>query len=1122
MTFSKETIHNSIQGIGIKIADFVTTGFKTFFKKYREGLLTLLFLCVISICIVLPTWVTHYFMVPLGGDYSLQSMTFNYLTYDMWHEFFRTGQFPLWDNKSFLGMDNIGGNSFYMLFDPWYLILLIFPRSWQMTLQGLSFPFKMVVGGMGMYMLLKEFKLKYTTCRLFSLGYAFCGWMMMYFWFQFMDSGAFIPFVFLGIEKILREKDVKAGLISIFLLGLCNYFMLFVTLLGGFIYAIFRLIQMGYKDSRAENIQKLGLGFATFILPTLAVAFILVPSFFQIIGMPRVADASYLDKLFGQDSFWDMIKQFFTFDAPENQVYPLSGFLFMPVGCFYQNIGGRNGFDNFTQSTFISTPLQLITFYSIVEAFRKRKPSYIIGVLFVAFMMFTPFCYYLFSAFTVGYSRFLIIPIIWMLIYDAINFDNIKKGKRYCMDIAYFLYLFFDCLSIGLVISFSFENPDRHSSVAYYYERFIMVGLEMIFQVVCYVLFRIYMHKTKMTRLATYLAAAEFIIAGNVTIFTQGTVNVNNLGGGVSNIYNQTKIVERLKDVDDSFYRIFNPSADRGNANLGLIEGYTTLSLFNSNYTFSMQDFLDMSRIPYTYRNWSMGYHERRPTIDTMLSVKYYLLPESDNNIPYGFVDIEEPDSYTKFFLDGKTTYDDYQELIDTLHEYNQKLYINENFVSLLFPFDNYSRFETLPTYSKKNDKIMNTSMDELYYEKYYLTTALLYDESFFSLGDDVWSGVLGEHSSMSDSTIPTLHFRNMDEIGLSPKYYLFRSKYNPDNNTVNICGGDLECQNRYEISSDFAYNGQTIEKTNSAGLDLYVSKFGIDQSFEQVEVNATSVPKDNYKFRTKILIDFSETPIPAGYINFETSHNWKVSFFGMNSVEDFATVYDKVQQDEAYAREMYPTITSGGYSYSDYHLSHGYYLYEPAYYVVLELVDTINGSAYEIGSNDLFSYLPYDELQVALDNFQNDSTVIHSRTSDRIEFSTFYDKSKIVMINIPYSEGWTLTQYVTTSGPNSDGEIVQRVSESEVELFRMQGGFMGYFDKKNNSSADDVRYVLEYKPKMWSIAKLISMTGATLSALLYVYYAYTSSTTKIRENEMFSLKYSIEKSFNEKRMRRK
>ena len=86
----------------------------------------------------------------------------------------------------------------------------------------------------------------------------------------------------------------------------------------------------------------------------------------------------------------------------------------------------------------------------------------------------------------------------------------------------------------------------------------------------------------------------------------------------------------------------------------------------------------------------------------------------------------------------------------------------------------------------------------------------------------------------------------------------------------------------------------------------------------------------------------------------------------------------------------MYPTITSGGYSYSDYHLSHGYYLYEPAYYVVLELVDTINGSANEIGSNDLFSYLPYDELQAALDNFQNDSTVIHSRTSDRIEFSNY------------------------------------------------------------------------------------------------------------------------------------
>ena len=111
---------------------------------------------VANLCFIY-TWLNHSFTVPLSGDYSLQEMTFIFNGYDDWHYFFRTGEFPQWDRSVFLGIDNIGGNSFYYLFDPFVLILLPFPRDWLLVLQGLEFVPKMVLAGMFFYWYLGSF-----------------------------------------------------------------------------------------------------------------------------------------------------------------------------------------------------------------------------------------------------------------------------------------------------------------------------------------------------------------------------------------------------------------------------------------------------------------------------------------------------------------------------------------------------------------------------------------------------------------------------------------------------------------------------------------------------------------------------------------------------------------------------------------------------------------------------------------------------------------------------------------------------------------------------------------------------------------------------------------------------
>lgn len=1052
----------------------IKTFFINFYNKYRQGLITLGVLALVAYAIVLYSYVTNYFTVSLSGDYYLQSMTFNYLTYDMWHEFFATGHFPLFDNHSFLGISNIGGNSFYMMFNPWYLATLIFPRSWQTFLQGLMFPIKLIVGGMGCYCLLKEFKLKYSTCRLFAIAYAFCGYNIMYFWFQFNDSSAFLPFVILGIERVLRDKDLRILLISLILVGFTNFFMLANFLLGGFIYAIFRLIQIGYKKNHEENIQVLAIGFVGFLLPLLTTSFIMIPSIFNALDMPRVSSASYLDKIFGAGSVFESIKQFFTFEYPHQQINPLTGFLFMPVGCYSQNIGNVSWFDNLGQSTFISMPLQLITFFSIVSAFRSKKVSHIIGILGCSFMLFTPFCYYLFSGFTVGYSRFLILIVIFIVIFDAIYFDKIKELPASNLDIAFGMYLFFIVLDIALLLVESKTNSSAHDGASYYWERFLLIPIETVYLIICYVLMRVFYKKKSFVNITTILACLEFAVAGNVTIINQGTVSLNSMGGGIDNVSHETKIVKNINNNDDTYFRLFNPYADRWNVNLGLKEGFNTTGLFNSNYPFHSQDFLDNSRIPYTYHNWSMGVHNRRPVLNSLLNIKYYLLDEDDKNIPYGYKEYRELTAREFEYLD--MTYS--EELSKQLTEYKKKLYVDTNYVNLIFPYENVINYDT-------------------YINNYYEYSNESYYLSYLGINkEDMYAFESFETTDTSNKLTNKL-------VSLSTaNRYLFRPTF--INNSYNVCQeDDLGCKDYYINEGVDKFNRSYKPST----LTLYLSKFGIDSTYVYDDsIYGSSVPVNNYYAKTKVLLDFSSKPICSDqeegcYVSFLSPDNFTVKFYNKDATESFTEISNSSLE---YRTTPYETSTEGAYSYSNYKLTHGYYLYEPAYYVVLEANEYI-----ETVSSYSFYTTTYSEIQDRLDTLNSYETNVRYRSSDYIEFDTTLGKTMPVMLNIPYYPEFSLTKtlvYYQTNLDNVENPIVKTKTE-EVELYNGQGGFLTFIDSYNSNYIDRY-YTLTYTPKYFSIAKLVSLIGGVSSASLFMYFMVLDNKKRFYEKYFNPLKY--------------
>ena len=108
----------------------------------------------------------------------------------------------------------------------------------------------------------------------------------------------------------------------------------------------------------------------------------------------------------------------------------------------------------------------------------------------------------------------------------------------------------------------------------------------------------------------------------------------------------EKKIVERLHQNDPSFFRMFNSMADRDDCNLAMFLGNNGIATFHSVYNFDTKDLIDWSRISYSYGNWSMGVHEKRMNLDTLLGVKYYLLKKDDVNVPYNSVNVCSLDEY--------------------------------------------------------------------------------------------------------------------------------------------------------------------------------------------------------------------------------------------------------------------------------------------------------------------------------------------------------------------------------------------------------------------------------------------------------------------------------------------
>jgi hypothetical protein len=615
--------------------------------------------------------INNHFTQLYGWDYSSQYVTFYYDFYDCWHEFFRTGKFVLYDTQTFLGTDNIGSNSYYGLFDPFVVAMIIFPRSAIPQMTAVMTFMKIVVATLCMRAYLKYMGIKEGTARFGALAFGFSGYMNFMVGFPTTVAACtWVPLILLGIEKVIKERKPSCLVWGLFLEGITSFFFLVVLCIWGVIYALWRYFWTLHKRTAKENWLTIAVGIGSFGVGLMLCSWTLLPSLRESALSGRTASIGQLYwqailTSLKEHNFGDFFKLIFeqVGDNPGRELmglvsffYPTGGYLYLPL----TTPAGSYTYDAWTASLFCYTPFVILFFVAMMNSVRQKRWDHLIAILLCLYLVFTTFAYYFFYAFTGnGYGRWFIILVPEIILYGCWAFDDRQKQPKYFMLtgtlVALFGTIMTYALTVWLLKDKSFSNlsgltywvsayltadqTNAYVTESRYWYVFYQCALVVVEGgVMCYFLNKEWLHHVMFG-----FVAVEAIVAGNMSFVYGSSWNLNWFNGGPQSFANVTEIMERINNQDQSYFRTYNDAS--GEKNYAMGAGYNGTSNFHSLMNFGTEDFILMTHISspggsgtayggsYYNPTWSGFYYGKRYALDTTLGIKYYVIKNDGYNV---------------------------------------------------------------------------------------------------------------------------------------------------------------------------------------------------------------------------------------------------------------------------------------------------------------------------------------------------------------------------------------------------------------------------------------------------------------------------------------------------------
>lgn len=1031
-----------------------------------------LFLCVVGVVFFIDSLIQNDFTTLYGGDYASQQLSFYTNGYDDWWHFLTTGEFRFFDTNTYLGASNIGSNTFYYLFDPFFFPILLCPRA--NIAQGMAVLtiFKIATSGMFFMSYMKYMGASKNASRISALAFAFCGWMSWFLWFNHMTEICIVfPLMLWGVERVLRTKRPWLLMFSTMLMGLTNYFFLIGMGIAAFIYAMFRYFQRLKLNSTKDNLEILGLGFIGFLAGILLSGCVIFPAIITSLQAPRAANSDYLDllkialknkdfaKLFSYIFEWKNI-DFGGTASSYRHAYPLINFFFPCASCRgtplmrYEN----EYYDNVATNIYCFVPMMLFFLPAFVRSMKEKKWSVIVAVVLFLVALETPFSYYLFFGFTAPYGRWELFFVAAFITYCGLHIDHLNEDPAWTKIASY-------ALVIGMIIFAGAMAQHLIDTNDHFYQRSPYISATSATLIMCayttlvFVVFMVVKKEETRNTWTMCFIALEAAIMGFLTIEGHWCYSFKDCNNGLENNNDLYKLTQKIAKIDNSYYRCWSYLSNESARNDGMRNNYNGLGCFHSIYNFNLNNFLQWTRIQdgETFTgggSWAGSYVWKNADIDKFLGVKYYFIQKNspqwgwmgDNgsnyqyNVPLDFADVSQifPSERFETFMDLK----------------------NLNFATA---------YNDLIAYSTKEDSV------EANYEEF------CYWNSIDVLRNDelLLEGALLEENIAQNlaETYPSLNFKtNLDSRNTSKQ--MLTSIKTATYDLTKSCDGQI-----YSVNTFF---------------EDYAQRWLSTDEFKNVHALTSNqlVSIDNGQFEKTGSID-GENKLYGRYVTVvsPSTSNAFDSFYDENGY----AVYVPYYYSETYAADIYlisqdnKIITWDRHQDDQYGIGgekfRGFYVrgnsLEPApklgKIVVCQRQKKAIPSSY-IGRIFVESYKDQQErLSSVYENAV--SNVLYS--ANKIKFKTNYTDNKFVVTQMPYEKGWTI------KAKTSDGKT------KKFDAMYVDGGYTGFV-----SEVGETEYTMEFYPAYLKEGILISIAGAFIGGTTLLGY-YLIQNKKKKEQEI-------------------
>lgn len=1050
----------------------------SFMKSIHSMFYYYLFLILLGIIFFSSSLFINYFTTPYTGDYTSQQFAFYTNGYDDWWHFFKTGEFVLYDQNTFLGADNIGSNSFYYLFDPFFLPILLVPRQLIPQFMAVLTILKISAAGMVFFLYMRYLGASRTASKITGIAYAFSGWMTWYLWFNhFTEITIVLPLILLGVEIVLKEKKPWVLMFAIALMGFVNYFFLICFVMCAFLYAIFRYFQRIRLNKIKDNLLILGLGFVGFLVGIIIPAMVVFPSAMHALTSPRASGNNYL--VFLKDAFkshnfkriMDLLTSW-TANGKTDQnrarsLYPFIDFIF-PVTSDRGTpltVYGNETYDNVAGSTYCFLPMMMLLVPAFINSFRKKHFSVVIPLAFFIFALFTPCFYYLFHGFTQAYSRWTLFVTTSILAYTGLYLDEIKN-KSFINLIIGGLTLIILTLIAGWAAN---EIVKKYNQS--YTER-VPIWLAILIECIYIVLFVSILILTKFKKKLNFYGFFTGFIS--LEIAAMGAFVIQ--GHGVEDYYYTNKgfikndvlhsLVEKTKKKDPTYYRSFSSLASSDASNDEMRNNYNGASFFHSIYNYNVADICNWSSITggVAPGSWSGHFVQKRNNLDFLLGMKYYYVEDD-----YFYYQSRKEASSDKFRYNVPLNYLD---ITSTMPNKEFRVYKNMDYVDFALTYDT-----VYPTYGNPNESdsyeglYSASSRSVLALEELYLQGAIINKYRDETIVDDIKNNHPDIEVSDIPNRVPSFYYtyvktESYKESGGSSYYDAMITFYDIYSSNQGLKSLDLTAKDYVTLLN--TDNNTFVKSASPENGDFYRRYCAV------MEAKGECFP--NYDPNGNIF-----------YLSATFANKYQIDVYLVDTNNQIVT-YDN-------HNDGYYSGTRGGKEYRTFYTAPEYGLDENGQLVIKSPAPKIKkiilaSRNYRMRSSYPLYIDSYTSWNNKLSNFKNYPVTDVKSSANKYTFKTNFDKERVVMTRLAYEDGFTL-KMVDYSG-----------KKSNVKVFNGQGGFASFISGTGNCS-----YVLEFYTPYLQLSSYISMVGVLSffgSIVAYTYFAM--------ENEKKSVFYKFKR----------